>query len=1148
MPLLRFEVKNEYGLGDPELYRGAVKREEPKAVLDGVAVAGLVGILRQLGDLSEFAADIFHDLHEQIIATSARGRKVTTRVKNIESALPSLEKAIRGQTSHIHLAYIPGCEWHARMRTEKSHLLSSDLPRFMMDSYEECRDPPRLYLLDKFDNGGPGASLKRYSDPTFFEKAWDMLTKVKNAENGHKEKKYHKVKRKGSRTRNGDLHNAPNTSQLRNGAFPEMLIASQHNSQRFASPSPDTHSLSENRSIPDTRSNPDLISRSTSLGSKSRFSLIEQVTDPDPVSAPSMLPNETAYPSSSSVKHDETDRDYYSNGVQSSSSVKPEEKNRDYYSNGVPVNVPLSPPRSITWDEKAAIVATTSTVYCDDVMMDRVHVDPMFVNQDISPDSKKLPMPLTLVTANHEEVGSETENYVDALNTLESETETETECHTKWEVNQFHDSGCKSDVKPITKSSEVLEAAPSDDLLASQRLAGNGNASMRQHESLQNSQFVSSEVFEINAASPNDGWPGNGDVSMREPQSEEVSESAPPEISSLVLNQGSFMNSQVANFQTSDYSRADSPERSKIAPADLSEHFVPLEANSVDLIEEPSVEDSPRVKIKPRNASRRYEFPQYSEIPPLAVSLSHTLPDQNIQSDIQNVETHIIDYPHTSTEEPRVTSTITAESVENEMQTAFSDVQTVHANGGHDTTTDESPIVEKDPFVNISSAKLWTNAGLFGLEPSKPPVFASVNGPMEEAMPHSVANGSMPNSNLSEVDEPLHGNSTMNGFPSHENKGNGTVNLSSSFSSLAQRFLTNTLQKRISSSPSSSIAYPEQSAHTTGVPSDARRSMQDSPSRHSTGQSSPPLEFMKISFHPMNGIPISNLDDGMNDDAVFPDFQIHPGPTRQPGDSGSESDEDTFCRSYGYSSEDLSPRLFSNSDVWDPDEIPDYSEKIALSAGVSGSSYMGFEQADLQGIETVSNLNRNLNPNFVSENENQMPPPPPLPPVQWRLLKPAVSMADANTSQLTSRQDHMPLPPPPSVPPVLFQQKVSRDEQEKLERDKEVNCIPVRQMKLDGEVIHWNREKPLQQKSNGHEKPKKDAFDTNDLDEREELLYQIRNKSFNLRRTVKSKPEPDSSETTTNTSVSAIIEKANAIRQAFVGSDDGCDDDSWSDT
>ena len=53
MPLVRLEVRNEYGLGVPELFRGAVRKEDPKAILDGVAVAGLVGILRQLGDLAE---------------------------------------------------------------------------------------------------------------------------------------------------------------------------------------------------------------------------------------------------------------------------------------------------------------------------------------------------------------------------------------------------------------------------------------------------------------------------------------------------------------------------------------------------------------------------------------------------------------------------------------------------------------------------------------------------------------------------------------------------------------------------------------------------------------------------------------------------------------------------------------------------------------------------------------------------------------------------------------------------------------------------------------------------------------------------------------------------------------------------------------
>lgn len=60
MPLVRTTVRNVYGLGTPELYREADK-EDPKKVLDGVAVAGLVGILRQLGDLAEYVFLFFRD-------------------------------------------------------------------------------------------------------------------------------------------------------------------------------------------------------------------------------------------------------------------------------------------------------------------------------------------------------------------------------------------------------------------------------------------------------------------------------------------------------------------------------------------------------------------------------------------------------------------------------------------------------------------------------------------------------------------------------------------------------------------------------------------------------------------------------------------------------------------------------------------------------------------------------------------------------------------------------------------------------------------------------------------------------------------------------------------------------------------------------
>ncbi|KAF2305318.1 hypothetical protein GH714_003665 [Hevea brasiliensis] len=152
MPLVRFQVRNEYRLGQPELYKEA-NREDPKAVLDGVAVAGLVGILRQLGDLAEFAAEVFHGLQEQVMTTASRSHKLRL-------------------FSYLHFSsYFTGSEWRSRIHNGQNHFIYNDLPRFIMDSYEECRDPPRLHLLDKFDTGGPGSCLKRYSDPTFFRRA-----------------------------------------------------------------------------------------------------------------------------------------------------------------------------------------------------------------------------------------------------------------------------------------------------------------------------------------------------------------------------------------------------------------------------------------------------------------------------------------------------------------------------------------------------------------------------------------------------------------------------------------------------------------------------------------------------------------------------------------------------------------------------------------------------------------------------------------------------------------------------------------------------------------------------------------------------------------------------------------------------------------
>ncbi|KVH94896.1 hypothetical protein Ccrd_003044 [Cynara cardunculus var. scolymus] len=168
MPFSRYQIRNEYSLADPELYKAADK-DDPEALLEGVAMAGLVGVLRQLGDLAEFAAEIFHDLHEEVMVTATRGHGLLVRVQQLESDFPSIERAFLSQTGHSAFFSSSGVGWHPNLRTEQNLITRGDLPRFVMDSYEECRAPPRLFLLDKFDIAGAGACLKRYTDPSFYK-------------------------------------------------------------------------------------------------------------------------------------------------------------------------------------------------------------------------------------------------------------------------------------------------------------------------------------------------------------------------------------------------------------------------------------------------------------------------------------------------------------------------------------------------------------------------------------------------------------------------------------------------------------------------------------------------------------------------------------------------------------------------------------------------------------------------------------------------------------------------------------------------------------------------------------------------------------------------------------------------------------------
>ena len=66
----------EFWMVEPEIAFAELK-DDPEVFLEGVAMSGLVGVLCQLIDLAEFAVEIFHDLHEEVMTTAARGHGLT---------------------------------------------------------------------------------------------------------------------------------------------------------------------------------------------------------------------------------------------------------------------------------------------------------------------------------------------------------------------------------------------------------------------------------------------------------------------------------------------------------------------------------------------------------------------------------------------------------------------------------------------------------------------------------------------------------------------------------------------------------------------------------------------------------------------------------------------------------------------------------------------------------------------------------------------------------------------------------------------------------------------------------------------------------------------------------------------------------------
>ncbi|XP_061372591.1 SCAR-like protein 2 isoform X2 [Gastrolobium bilobum] len=1250
MPLVRLEVRNEFGLGQPELYR-ETNREDPKAVLDGVAVAGLVGILRQLGDLADFAAEVFHGLQEQVMTTASRSHRLMVRVQNIEASLPPLEKAVLAQTSHIHFAYTAGCEWHPRIKTARNHFIYNDLPHFIMDSYEECRDPPRMHLLDKFDTGGPGSCFRRYSDPAFFKRvsADSDESYPAKTETARKSRK----KKKRSSRRNGEL--------LRG----EQMHSSSGRMQSISSTINGRTSFSQTASTIDMTMKSDLEDHSNSFDSKSDAGYIECVFHP----RNSMQSDEQDYkePSSSSLTQK-------TNTLESVSPLVDD----DSISHDSLEKQIASSSSGVTWDEKEEILESKSLACDRDKSPERLvenHDSDMHVNEavtitnidhnDILFNEEINLRPLSSQVQT-DDIDSEPDNFMDALNTIESESENDLDCETKREVQQF-----TSHVTHGMIENGVTEAPSLIDNNLSNVVSRTGYTVPLSNEtgedfpdSLQENHPLISEPHASNlgSVSPSDVLDSENmtrdTVSLNKETLRDLPDSLPeiPPLTSEPSNMGSVGPSVVPDSEemTRDTVSFNNKATFMNLPDSLPE-IPPLtsepHASNSGSVNPP---DSPVSKEITKNvaASHSSESPNCEQVPH---KCGNSVLDQSVCTD-----TLIGSYAVND----RVSAPI-------ETDVSFSGSKSSNLPEEEEGKINNNICKYEETRRESSgdhSVRFWTNGGLLGLEPSKPPDFnmssslsqgsSSTKSEMDSGSRHN----SMQKSNAfkkerelsDEVAEQIQKESSSRFLSSSQNddqactsakisgcnqlsngsdqterntlgeikviapgsvlpaapdkKDSAEPNLgngenSSRVFGLGHRLLINSFHRKVSfdekSGPYNSLksVILEQSGQN-GIVGQSLPETTTFKEKVGSGYPidslppSPPLEHMKISFHPVSGLEASKLKlkfpDGSNHhDSVrdmFPSYQLVPDSSIPLDDSASHSDDDdTFCKSSSYVSDDCqSARSDYNSDQWESDETPESSDhgvhdsphrRSSTESMLSAKEHGGVSNDDTNVISGHGTYTTNVvepslsgplldfpsfdNVNPVLEKESSKhskcndavvlhshaepppllpPPPPPLPPTLWCVSKPQLDMTNGTQNYMYEDAEHINYQSLPEST-ILQQPRLAEVEQIQINHDGHESY---------DNIIHKLKDK-LDQKKLNHQKEANQLIMGKEMDEREDFLYQIRTKSFNLRPTVTGKPN-DTTGPTANVKVTAILEKANAIRQVVAASDDGEDDDNWSDT
>jgi hypothetical protein len=147
-----------------------VYEKRAKNILEFTGAQKMVGVLRQLGALSEFAADIFNTLFIESTSTAQRIGKLGQRIEGLEQTAPALEKLFATKAPReFYGGANTGKPWRRRDEFTHSLFLQENQPGPIQQARMASAPPPAVSRLDQLVNK---ECLRQYSDPQFFLAEW----------------------------------------------------------------------------------------------------------------------------------------------------------------------------------------------------------------------------------------------------------------------------------------------------------------------------------------------------------------------------------------------------------------------------------------------------------------------------------------------------------------------------------------------------------------------------------------------------------------------------------------------------------------------------------------------------------------------------------------------------------------------------------------------------------------------------------------------------------------------------------------------------------------------------------------------------------------------------------------------------------------